>query len=354
MADNKTRGRTTDRKRLNMSEPYEVAYAKSDLASPERKAMLAKGAAKRAGSSAGNGAGAKRSAKKTAAKKASGAGKSSSSAGRKSSSSSKGRKSASAARKSTASKSGKSSASGARKSSSARGSAGSASPAMKRTNAAPAKPRTPSKRGTPHPPTAEKTVENTAPKTMREPDAVDLLTDDHLAVAALFQRYERLSRREAGADERRALAQQICEMLKVHTQIEEEIFYPAARAGGIDADKLDEAKVEHTSAKDLIAQIEAGNPDDDLYDAKMTVLREYIQHHVVEEHTEMFTKCRRSDMDLVTLRGELEARKASLEPAGITDDDADPEGEPGLLSRLSDKLFSSSDDKGTSKSGSRA
>jgi hypothetical protein len=225
---------------------------------------------------------------------------------------------------------------------------------MKRTNAAPAKPRTPSKRGTPHPPTAEKTVENTAPKTMREPDAVDLLTDDHLAVAALFQRYERLSRREAGADERRALAQQICEMLKVHTQIEEEIFYPAARAGGIDADKLDEAKVEHTSAKDLIAQIEAGNPDDDLYDAKMTVLREYIQHHVVEEHTEMFTKCRRSDMDLVTLRGELEARKASLEPAGITDDDADPEGEPGLLSRLSDKLFSSSDDKGTSKSGSRA
>jgi len=354
MADNKTRGRTTDRKRLNMSEPYEVAYAKSDRASPERKAMLAKGAAKRAGSSAGNGAGAKRSAKKTAAKKAPGAGKSSSSAGRKSSSSSKGRKSASAARKSTASKSGKSSASGARKSSSARGSAGSASPAMKRTNAAPAKPRTPSKRGTPNPPKAEKTVENTAPKTMREPDAVDLLTDDHLAVAALFQRYERLSRREAGADERRALAQQICEMLKVHTQIEEEIFYPAARAGGIDADKLDEAKVEHTSAKDLIAQIEAGNPDDDLYDAKMTVLREYIQHHVVEEHTEMFTKCRRSDMDLVTLRGELEARKASLEPAGITDDDADPEGEPGLLSRLSDKLFSSSDDKGTSKSGSRA
>src|SRR4029078_13127684 len=91
MADNKTRGRTTDRKRLNMSEPYEVAYAKSDRASPERKAMLAKGAAKRAGSSAGNEAGAKRSAKKTAAKKASGAGKSSSAADRKSSSSSKGR-----------------------------------------------------------------------------------------------------------------------------------------------------------------------------------------------------------------------------------------------------------------------
>ena len=354
MADNKTRGRTTDRKRLNLSEPYEVAYAKSDRASPERKAMLAKAAAKRSGG--GDGTSGRRAAK-TGAKKASGSGarKSASTAGRKSASSSSGRKTASATRKSTASKSARSSASGgARKSSSARGSAGSASPAMKRTNAAPAKPRTPSKRDTPHPPKEEKTVENTAPKTMREPDAVDLLTDDHLAVATLFQRYERLAKRDAGADERRALAQQICEMLKVHTQIEEEIFYPAARAGGIDSDKLDEAKVEHASAKDLIAQIELGNPDDDLYDAKVTVLREYIQHHVVEEQTEMFPKCRRSDMDLVTLRGELEARKASLEPAGLAGDEAaGSRDEPGLLSRLSDKLFSSSDDKGAGAADSR-
>jgi hypothetical protein len=225
---------------------------------------------------------------------------------------------------------------------------------MKRTNAAPTKPRTPTKRDTPHPPTAEKTVENTAPKTMREPDAVDLLTDDHLAVTALFQRYERLAKRDGGAAERRALAQQVCAMLKVHTQIEEELFYPAARAGGIDADMLDEAKVEHATAKDLIAQIEFGNPDDDLYDARVTVLREYIQHHVVEEHTEMFPKCRRSAIDLVALRGELEARKASLEPAGATTAEPEqPKEEPGLLSRLSDKLFSSADDKGESGSGSR-
>jgi hemerythrin-like domain-containing protein len=184
---------------------------------------------------------------------------------------------------------------------------------------------------------------------MREPDAVDLLTDDHLAVTALFRRYERLAKRDAGADERRALAQQICAMLKVHTQIEEELFYPAARGAGIDAAMLDEAKVEHATAKDLIAQIEAGNPEDDLYDAKMTVLREYIQHHVVEEHTEMFPRCRRSKLDLVALRAELEARKASLEPAEATSGDAEqPKEEPGLLSRLSDKLFSSSSDKGES------
>jgi hypothetical protein len=207
----------------------------------------------------------------------------------------------------------------------------------------------------PHPPKAEKTVENTAPKTMREPDAVDLLTDDHLAVTALFQRYERLAKRNAGAGDRRTLARQICEMLKVHTQIEEELFYPAARAAAIDADKLDEAKFEHATARDLIAQIEGSDPDDDLYDAKMTVPREYIQHHVVEEHTEMFPRCRRSEMDLVALRGELEARKASFEQAEAASGEGDqPKEEPGLLSRLSDKLFSSSGDKGESTPDSRS
>ena len=84
-------------------------------------------------------------------------------------------------------------------------------------------------------------------------------------------------------------------MLKAHTTIEEEIFYPAARRAGIDADLLDEADIEHASAKELIAQIEAGDPDDDHYDAKVKVLGEYITHHVVEEHTEMFPKCRRCE-----------------------------------------------------------
>ena len=103
-------------------------------------------------------------------------------------------------------------------------------------------------------------------------------------------------------------------MLKAHTTIEEEIFYPAARAAGVEEDLLDEADIEHASAKDLIAQIEAASADDDHYDAKVKVLGEYITHHVVEEHGEMFPKCRRAGMDLVTLRAELESRKMALVP----------------------------------------
>jgi len=263
MADDKTKRGSPDNKRLNKSEPYEVAYAKSKRA----KAATAKATKTSA-----------KSAAKKSAKKATG----------------------------TASP---------RTSSTTR--AKSASPAMKRTNAAPAAKKTrTTTRATPKPPKAEKTAENTAPKTMREADAVDLLTDDHLEVGALFKQYEKLAKKEAPADQRRTLAQTICDMLKAHTTIEEEIFYPAARRAGVDADLLDEADIEHASAKDLIAQIEGGNPGDDHYDAKVKVLGEYITHHVVEEHTEMFPKCRRSAMDLVGLRGEMEARKLSIAPSG--------------------------------------
>jgi hypothetical protein len=348
MADSKTRGRSTDRKRLNMSEPYEVAYAKSDRASPERKAMLAKATKSRSAS-----AGAKKS---TSAKKASGSATraaTSTSSAKKSGSARKSSSGSSARKSSSSSGSRKSSSgSGARKSSSssARGQAKSASPAMKRTNAVPARGRAQTSRPAPNPPKQEKTAENTAPKTMREPDAVDLLTDDHLEVSALFKRYEKLSKKEAPAAERRTLAGSICAMLKAHTTIEEEIFYPAARRAGIDADMLDEAKIEHASAKDLIAQIESGNADDDLYDARVTVLGEYIEHHVVEEQNEMFPKCRRSGMDLVALRGELEARKMSLLPSGsdgaARDEsaaDTEESESPGLLAKLGGKLFSSDD-----------
>ena len=310
MADNKSKGRSADRKRLNMSEPYEVAYAKSDRASPARKAMLAKGeAAKSARSSKSSGAtqgGATRT------------GKSAKSSSAKNSSAK--RAPSPAAKKTPARKS--------------------ASPTMKRTNAEPQRKRAAkaSVRGTPKPPKAEKTAENTAPKTMKVADAVDLLTDDHLQVGALFKQYEKLADKEAPADQRQMLAQTICDMLKAHTTIEEEIFYPAARQAGLDADLLDEADIEHASAKDLIAQIEAGTPDDDHYDAKVTVLGEYITHHVVEEHTEMFTKCRRSSMDLVALREQMAERKMSLLPSADAATDSD--GKPGLLAKIGDSLFS--------------
>ncbi len=288
MADDKTKRGSPDNKRLNKSEPYEVAYAKSKRAKAAKK-------------------GAKKSAKKTTTRSATA--RSAPAAG-------------SRTRKSAAKKS--------------------ASPAMKRTNAEPARKRAPTAttRGTPNPPKGEKTAQNTAPRTMKESDAVDLLTDDHLQVDALFKQYEKLAKKEAPAEQRRTLAQMICDMLKAHTTIEEEIFYPAARRAGIDADLLDEADIEHASAKELIAQIEGGNPDDDHYDAKVKVLGEYITHHVVEEHTEMFTKCRRADMDLVALRAEMEARKMALVPeAGEAADTADGGKAKGKSSGILASLF---------------
>jgi hemerythrin superfamily protein len=169
--------------------------------------------------------------------------------------------------------------------------------------------------GTP-PPKGEKTAANTAPKKASPPDAVDLLVDDHLAVDACFKRYEKLAKSEAPASERHALAMEICKMLTAHTQVEEEIFYPALREAGIDADLLDEAQVEHNSAKQMIAELQAGQPDDDLYDAKVQVLGEYVSHHVLEEHTEMFPKCRRvAALDLEALRERMAARKAEIEAA---------------------------------------
>ena len=100
---------------------------------------------------------------------------------------------------------------------------------------------------------------------------------------ALFANYRKLADGGAGGDERRPLAEQICTLLTVHAALEEEIFYPAARAAGVDAGVLDEAEVEHASAKELVAQIRDMEPDAPLYDAKVSVLGEYIDHHVGEE-----------------------------------------------------------------------
>jgi hemerythrin superfamily protein len=146
------------------------------------------------------------------------------------------------------------------------------------------------------------------------PDAIELLTADHREVKALFKAYDKLVKAEAGSDEKQTIALQICTALTAHATAEEEIFYPAAREVlGEDEDLVDEADVEHASAKDLIAQIEAGSPDeDDLYDAKVKVLGEYIDHHVKEEEGEMFPKVRKSDVDLEALGADLAARKAEL------------------------------------------
>jgi hemerythrin superfamily protein len=139
-------------------------------------------------------------------------------------------------------------------------------------------------------------------------DAIKLLKDDHKEVKTYFKQYETL---EDDA-EKRALADKICLALTVHAQIEEEIFYPAAREAIDDDDLLDEAEVEHASAKQLIAEIQAMQVSDRLFDAKVTVLGEYIDHHVEEEETEMFPESRESDLDLKALGAQLAERKAAL------------------------------------------
>ena len=143
-------------------------------------------------------------------------------------------------------------------------------------------------------------------------DATALLTADHDEVAKLFKKYERLVKKEAEGGERQTLANTICEKLTLHAKLEEEIFYPAAHEAGVKEDLLDEAEVEHASVKELISQIQSMSPDEPLYDAKVTVLGEYVNHHVEEEEGEMFPKCRKAKMDLEGLGAQIAERKAAM------------------------------------------
>ncbi|RZT09095.1 Hemerythrin HHE cation binding domain-containing protein [Duganella sp. CF402] len=142
-------------------------------------------------------------------------------------------------------------------------------------------------------------------------DAITLLTEDHEHVKSLFEQYEELGDRAHVSKHKLAL--QICEELTKHATAEEEIFYPAVRAATKDDDMLDEAVVEHASAKDLIAQIISADPGEELFDAKVKVLGELIDHHVKEEEGEMFPKARKAKLDLLALGQAIAARKEEIE-----------------------------------------
>jgi hemerythrin superfamily protein len=146
-----------------------------------------------------------------------------------------------------------------------------------------------------------------APKTQ---DAVELLKADHRQVEDWFEEFAKTRSDSKKAD----LADKICTALKVHTMIEEEIFYPAFMEATGDEDMHHEAIVEHDGAKKLIAEIEASGPEDEYYDAKVTVLSEMIKHHVKEEEQRdgMFAEARKSDMDLAALGERLAQRKDEL------------------------------------------
>ena len=139
-------------------------------------------------------------------------------------------------------------------------------------------------------------------------DAIALLREDHRTVDRLFTEFEQAPSDAA----KRKLANDICTALKVHARIEEDLFYPAVFSQA-SAPLLAEARVEHASAKDLIAQIEAGAPGEPLFDAKVKVLAEYVRHHVAEEEGELFPLSKKSGVDLAALGRDLALLKQQLE-----------------------------------------
>jgi len=151
--------------------------------------------------------------------------------------------------------------------------------------------------------------------TSQEPhkDILQLLMAEHREVKAMFDQYKKLADAGGKGDERMLLASQICVALTLHTQVEEEILYPAAREVLThDEDVVDEAYVEHAGAKSLIAQIKTMTSDQPLFDAKVHVLGEYITHHVKEEETEFFPKLRKTTLDRAAMGERMRERKKSL------------------------------------------
>ena len=139
--------------------------------------------------------------------------------------------------------------------------------------------------------------------------ALELLEQDHREVEEWFDEYDEL---KDDGDQKADLAEKICLALKVHAQIEEEIFYPQAREATKDNDLIDEAVVEHATVKNLIAEIEAMEVGEELYDAKMRVLGEMVKHHIKEEEDELFPELETARVDLNAVGKEIAERKEEL------------------------------------------
>lgn len=155
-------------------------------------------------------------------------------------------------------------------------------------------------------------------------DAIALLKADHREVEKLFDQFEKAK----ASDRKRVIVGKICDALTVHAKIEEEIFYPQARnaLSRKGDDLLDEAEVEHEGIKRLVAELNGADPSEDLYDARVTVLTEYVKHHVKEEEGDLFPKIRKSDLDTEKVGAELAARKEALSGKPV-------EAPPSLLER---------------------
>jgi hemerythrin-like domain-containing protein len=144
------------------------------------------------------------------------------------------------------------------------------------------------------------------------PEAIEMLIEDHRKVQKMFKQFEKM--KDAGDEqEKRELVEQTCAELKVHTQIEEEIFYPAAREALEEGDLIAEALVEHGSAKQLIEQLEVMDGGGEAFDATFIVLGEYVNHHITEEQNEMFPKLKKAQLDWDALAAEMQQRKHELQ-----------------------------------------
>jgi hemerythrin-like domain-containing protein len=146
-------------------------------------------------------------------------------------------------------------------------------------------------------------------------DAIDMLKQDHDKVEKAFKEFEKMDRQDT--DTCRSLIQAVCEDLKVHTTLEEELFYPAVREAIEDEELMNEAAVEHETARMLIDQLENMDSDDPNYFATFTVLGEYVKHHIKEEQGEMFPAAKKAKVDLESLGERMRARKEEL--AGETE-----------------------------------
>ncbi len=139
-------------------------------------------------------------------------------------------------------------------------------------------------------------------------DATALLKADHEQVSELFIEYQEADSK----NKKKQLAEQICNELTVHAQIEEEIFYPAVKQALKDKELIPEARVEHATLRALISEVRGAEPDGEMFDAKIKVMQEYVKHHVKEEQNEMFPKAKATDLDMMELGSKMSQRKQEL------------------------------------------
>lgn len=136
------------------------------------------------------------------------------------------------------------------------------------------------------------------------------LRADHARVRAMFHEFAMLDGEEEERRER--LVDDLCDELSLHATLEEELFYPALRAV-VDDGLLDNAELEHDSARELILQLETLFPEDDFFDATVAVLAEEVAHHVAQEETLLFPALARAGVDQVALGQRLHARRLQLQ-----------------------------------------